>query len=320
MPRIAVVGVAVDDYIRRADGKVIRSLGGIAYSVSVMAALTGPDAEVLPVCRVAHAQRDRLLDEWSVFSNVSDLGLVPWAGPASQVTLEYRGGGRIGGDREERLLYPTPPLAAHEIDVALAADAILLNCVTGAVLTGGALQRLAASRTPVHLDVHSLILGRTASGVRYPERPADWRCWIDVADTLQCNEQEATVLAEPTASDGARSDAVGRFVRSTLARPTGPDTVVITRGAEGVDLFEGEAPGVRVAAPQVEIVDPTGAGDAFGAAFVVERVGGADAASAARAAVRAASAACLLSGTAAIASLPATIASLRNPDVKRAVS
>ncbi len=310
MARIAVVGVVVDDHIVRADGTIVRSLGGLAYSVSSMAALAGPDVEILPVCRVAHALRDRLYDEWFAFGNVNDSGLLSWTGPPSRVRLEYRHGGRIGGDREERLLCPTPPLAAHEIDLALAADAILLNCVTGAVLTPEALARLTASRTPVHLDVHSLVLGGAAGGLRYPQRPADWRRWIEVAHTLQCNEQEAMVLAGPAVSGEASSDLVERFVCTTLGQQVGPRTVVITRGAAGAVVFEHGAPDVRVAAPDVEALDPTGAGDTFGAAFVVARVGGADAATAARAAVSAASAACLLSGTEAIASLPAMIASL----------
>lgn len=312
--------MAVDDHIRRRDGQVVRSLGGIAYSISAMAALAAPGVTVVPVCRVARALRDRLRNEWASFGNVDESGLVAWAGPPSQVTLEYRDGGRIGGDREERLLCPTPRLASHEIDAALTADAVLLNCVTGAVLTGGALARLAASPAPVYLDVHSLVLGCTASGVRYPERPADWRRWVDVSDTLQCNEQEAMTLAGRPSADAVPSDSVERFVRSALMRPSGPGAVVITRGAAGADLFEPGASVVRVAAPRVETVDPTGAGDVFGAAFVAQRVGGADLASATHAAVRAASAACLLSGTADMASLPATIASLRNPGGEPAVS
>ena len=310
MPRIAVIGVVVDDQIIRADGSIFRSLGGLTYSVSAMAALAGPDVEILPICRVAHALRDRLVAEWSAFDNVSDLGLLAWKGPPSKVTLEYREGGLIGGDREERLSCRTPPLAMHEIDAAIAADAILLNCVTGAVLTPGALGRISESLAPVHLDVHSLVLGHGADGVRFPQRPADWQSWIDVAHTLQCNEQEAAVLAGSVASGGVYSDPVERFVCATLDRSVGPRTVVITRGAAGAELFEHDTPGVQVAAPEVEAVDPTGAGDTFGAAFVLELIGGADAKSATQAAVSAASAACLLSGTAALALLPDVITSL----------
>ncbi len=310
MKRIAVVGVIVDDHIVRADGSSVRSLGGLMYAVNAAAALAGSGVEVVPVCRVARALGDRLQEEWSAFGNVSDSGLVLWSGPASQVILEYQEGGRIGGDREERLLHPTPPLDALEIEVALAADAILLNCVTGAVLTGGALAKVSASAVPVYLDVHSLVLGRAGDGARYPKRPADWTRWVDAADTMQCNEQEAAVLAGPPPAHDPSLDAVDRFVRATSARPSGPHTVVVTRGAGGADLFERGTLTARLPAPRLRPVDPTGAGDTFGAAFVAARLSGADAESAAEAAVEAASASCLSSGTAAIAALPEAIALL----------
>ncbi len=310
MKRIAVVGVVVDDRIVPAGGTVVRSLGGLTYAINTAAALAGPDMEVVPVCRVATALQPRLREEWSSFGNIRTSGLVPWRGPPSQVILEYRDGGRIGGDREERLLCPTPPLGASEIGAALGTDAILLNCVTGAVLTSDALAKVAASGVPVHLDVHSLVLGRAADGTRYPERPADWHRWIDVADTLQCNEQEAAVLAGSPPASESLGKVVKRFARATLARSSGPSTVVVTRGVAGAVLFDRGKRPTPVAAPKVRTVDPTGAGDTFGAAFVIARLAGADTVSAARAAVRAASAACLMSGTGAMVSLPEAITAL----------
>lgn len=66
-----------------------------------------------------------------------------------------------------------------------------------------------------------------------------------------------------------------------------PPMVVTTLGAEGCEVVVEGAGIVRVPAPAVEVVDPTGAGDAFVAAFAVRWVETADPIEAARFAVRA---------------------------------
>ena len=52
--------------------------------------------------------------------------------------------------------------------------------------------------------------------------------------------------------------------------------VAVTHGAKGASLFEGGRKVARAAAPQVEVVDSTGAGDAFTAALVVSLLEGRD--------------------------------------------
>jgi ribokinase len=52
--------------------------------------------------------------------------------------------------------------------------------------------------------------------------------------------------------------------------------VAVTHGAEGATLFEGGREVARAAAPRVEVVDATGAGDAFTAALVVSLLEGLD--------------------------------------------
>lgn len=52
--------------------------------------------------------------------------------------------------------------------------------------------------------------------------------------------------------------------------------VAVTHGAEGATLFEGGREVAHAAAPRVEVVDSTGAGDAFTAALVVSLLEGLD--------------------------------------------
>ena len=304
VPRIAVVGVVVHDRIERADGSTATGLGGLGYSVSALAALGGAGVEVLPVCRVADDTREAVDLEWDRYPNVSKEALLAWPGPGSRVDLTYRRGGAVGGDRDERLRWPTPPLESNEIEPLLRCDAILINCITGAVLTHAALRLVAALPVPIHLDVHSLVLGIDPSGRRYPQRPSDWRAWLESADSVQCNEQEASILA----GEDHWNRATEGFVRGLVDSRIGPRLVVVTRAENGASLYRTGRPPLDLAAPCVEMVDPTGAGDAFGAAFVVERLRGADADLAARRAVATASASCGLQGTRALSRLRAATA------------
>ena len=304
VPRIAAVGVVVQDRIERADGSTATGLGGLAYSVSALAALGGATVDVLPVCRVADDTREAVDLEWDRYPNVSKTALLAWSGPGSRVDLTYRSGGAVGGDRDERLRWPTPPLESAEIEPLLECDAILINCITGAVLTRAALGVVAALPVPIHLDVHSLVLGVDPAGRRYPRRPSDWRVWLEAADSLQCNEQEASILA----GESRWNRAAEGFVRELVDSRVGPRLVVVTRAEKGASLYRTGRLPLDLTAPSVDMVDPTGAGDAFGAAFVVERLRGVDADLAARRAVVTATASCSFQGTRALSRLRSAIA------------
>jgi ribokinase len=91
--------------------------------------------------------------------------------------------------------------------------------------------------------------------------------WIGGVDLLLPNRDEAAVL---TGEDDPEAAA-----RALVAR-TGVREVVVTLGAGGALWTDGTAV-VRVAAHAAEVVDTTGAGDAFAAGWLAARRGGADA-------------------------------------------
>jgi ribokinase len=65
---------------------------------------------------------------------------------------------------------------------------------------------------------------------------------------------------------------VNRYEREAL--PTEPPLTALTLGAEGAVLLEGGEEVARAAAPRVDAVDGTAAGDAFTACLVVSRLEG----------------------------------------------
>lgn len=106
--------------------------------------------------------------------------------------------------------------------------------------------------------------------------PADGRALVAMADVLVVNEQEALELAEMGGDDW-------EAVAMALAN-MGPRTVIITLGADGaLVLYEGRIE--MVPTIPVEVLDTTGAGDAFCGAFAAFSVDGADPYEAARKAV-----------------------------------
>jgi sugar/nucleoside kinase (ribokinase family) len=86
--------------------------------------------------------------------------------------------------------------------------------------------------------------------------------WIDGVKILFPNAEEAEMLA------GSADAAVQREVL-TRRFPL----VVVKRGAAGAEVWRGEEV-FRLPAPVVPVVDTTGAGDAFAAAFLAARLGG----------------------------------------------
>ncbi|MGH2534074.1 MAG: ribokinase [Thermomicrobiales bacterium] len=121
------------------------------------------------------------------------------------------------------------------------------------------------------LDV--LFLEARTSGVPVivnatPE-PATGRALALQADVLVVNESEARELLGVDSGQRDWQDVAKRL------REHGPSSVIVTLGAAGAVLVDG-AGIVRVQAPTVDVVDTTGAGDAFCGALAGQVASGAD--------------------------------------------
>ncbi len=112
--------------------------------------------------------------------------------------------------------------------------------------------------------------------------PENGRTLVPLADVLVVNESEAVSLSEH--SDGSPNWV---DVAEALAA-LGPRCVVVTLGAAGAVVRDGQRM-ERIAAPPVEVVDTTGAGDAFCGAMAARLAEGVDPIEAARVGVAAGS-------------------------------
>lgn len=115
------------------------------------------------------------------------------------------------------------------------------------------------------------------------------RPFLDHIDVLIVNETEAADLLGSPVSAARGEDAARALSR------LGPETVAVTLGAAGAAIIHnGET--ATFPAPRVEVVDTTGAGDAFCGAFAAELARGSDPFTAAKVGVAAGSLATTVPG------------------------
>jgi ribokinase len=120
----------------------------------------------------------------------------------------------------------------------------------------------------------ALAVGATIINNATPE-PSEGRKIAALADILIVNETEASELL--TVGPGERDWLAVAHALCGL----GPRAAIVTLGAAGA-VVGGEGVSERLPAPKVEVVDSTGAGDAFAGAFAARLASGADILTAAR--------------------------------------
>lgn len=134
----------------------------------------------------------------------------------------------------------------------------------------------------LELPVETVVAAAAASG-RFVLNPAPARSLpeelLAATDVLVPNATELALLAGAPVPDGPDQAA-------DAARSLDVPSVVVTLGADGAVVVDGDR-ATHVAAPSIDAVDPTAAGDAFCGALADALVGGAELVDAARWAVRA---------------------------------
>jgi sugar/nucleoside kinase (ribokinase family) len=264
MPRILVVGDVMSDIVVRLEGPIARGSdapariverpGGSAATQAVWLARAGVEVDF--VARVGAAEAERLAADFRAE------GVTPWLSPDPDLPT-----GRLvaliepGGERSfltDR--GANDALAPEDIpEAALAgADAVHLSGYTlfspQSRATAIDLMRRAGSK-PCSLDPGSAAPLRAVGAETFLR-------WTRGVALLLPNADEAEALT------GARDPAVqgGRLAAHY-------PLVVIKRGAAGSEAYAG-ASRWSAPAPPTQVLDTTGAGDAFAAAFLAARLKG----------------------------------------------
>jgi sugar/nucleoside kinase (ribokinase family) len=165
-------------------------------------------------------------------------------------------------------------------------DAIYLNFISGFELALGTAQALRHGfHGPIYADLHSLFLGMQHDGIRVLQPLPEAGAWFGCFDVVQLNEDEMRQLSPDPLSLSAQALGAGVSMLVVTLGPKGAAYVA----APGFDGWRAGAPGagpgdspgaglaVRTAlvpAPRVEVLDPTGCGDVFGAAACARLLAG----------------------------------------------
>lgn len=254
--RIAIIGHIPHDRYQLADGSSYTGLGGVLYGAAALGGAMGGKGEVVLVSRVGVAiEKDvrRLVGGYGFIEPRIDT--VPYHGWV--VHARYLD----GEQRQERLVGGVSPWRVDELAKAVeGCDAVILNMVTGYEIQLPDFGAFAAVCPTLHLDFHSLAMGRDPSGLRFHAVNPHARQWCEQADVLQMNRAELrSVLPDTPPAEGAAE-----------LSSWGPGVVVITDGSNGVIVAEpGTVLHMAASDPTTNPVDPTGCGDVFGACFLV---------------------------------------------------
>jgi hypothetical protein len=286
VPKVGVIGSLVWDLIHGRDplAPPTEEWGGIAYALGGLDASLPPEWEIVPLIKVG---RDLAPEAAELLKGLERLApgarCIEVPAPNNRVVLHYQSAER----RCERMSGGVPPWTWLELGpMVMDLDAIYLNFISGFELTLGTAQALRQGfRGPIYADLHSLFLGMHHDGIRVLQPLADPAAWFACFDAVQLNEDEMRQLSPDPLSLSAQALGAGTSLLVVTLGPKGA-AYVAAQGFDGWDWTAG--PGTHpartqsdrpirtalVPAPHVDVLDPTGCGDVFGAAACARLLAG----------------------------------------------
>jgi hypothetical protein len=303
VPKVGVIGSLVWDLIHGRDplAAPTEEWGGIAYALGGLDASLPPDWEIVPLIKVGRDLAPEAAELLRGLARLTPGGrCVEVPAPNNRVVLHYESSER----RCERMSGGVPSWTWLELGPMVRdLDAIYLNFISGFELTLGTAQALRRGFDgPIYADLHSLFLGMHHDGIRVLQPLADPAAWFGCFDVVQLNEDEMRQLSSDPLSLSAQALGAGVSLLVVTLGPKGAayvaaarfDRLVGTQAEPGVTLSgaKGASPeawplrfaqgdsaqyAARTAlipATPVDVLDPTGCGDVFGAAACARLLAG----------------------------------------------
>jgi hypothetical protein len=262
-------------YGRGPTPEAVEEWGGIAYALAALEAAL-PDAwEIVPLVRVGRdlaGAADAFLRQLTRRAASARFIVVPE--PNNRVTLRYTSAQR----RAERLSGGVPPWTWAELGPLVTdLDALYLNFISGFELDLATARQLRVGFPgPIYADLHSLLLGVSPHGDRFPQALPDVNQWFDCFDVVQLNEEEMSLVggAPMTVAAAALAHGVQLLVVTLAARGAVYFSVPGFRFARATVAAPGPIETALLPAARAsEEGDATGCGDVFGGTLVARLLG-----------------------------------------------
>lgn len=276
--RLGVIGTFVWDVIhgRQPRGAPAEEWGGVTYSLAGLDAALADDWEIVPIMKIGSDLADRARQYLAGLRRIDPAAaLVEVPYPSNRVELRY-----FSDERRTEVLTGGVPgwnwVALKPLVAEARLDALYVNFLSGWELDLDTAQSLRAYfRGPIYADLHMLVMGVQADGLRVPKPLSHVREWCGCFDLLQANEDEIRMMApDPLALAATALHAGARCLVVTLGSRGavyfaasdfhGIDDLHPKRGALGAGPIRTELiPAESTLAP----LDPTGCGDVWGATY-----------------------------------------------------
>ena len=299
MPKVGILGSLVWDQIHGRDplAAAVEEWGGVAYALASLNASVAPGWEIVPLIKVGQDLASKAREFLGGLDRVTPGGrCVEVPAPNNRVVLHYYSTER----RTERMSGGVPGWTWGELGPMVRdLDALYLNFISGFELTLGTAQALRQGfGGPIYVDLHSLLLGMQHDGVRVPRPLQDAGAWLGCFDVVQLNEDEMRQLSPDPLSLAVDAIGAGTSLLIVTLAAKGAAYVAApgfdgwadgrtvgrkggrAEGASSGDPALSYLPPFRpsalpplttlrsalIPAPAVDVLDPTGCGDVFGAA------------------------------------------------------
>jgi sugar/nucleoside kinase (ribokinase family) len=266
---ITVIGHLCKDVIHLPDEKETQqeSFGGILFTILALANLMSEKDRIQPVFGVGQSDYELLMEQIKQYKNIDTSGIFRIKGPTNQVQLFYQKDAQTRIECSKQISAPIP---FNRIKPYLDGDAVLVNMISGSDITLETLDyirmEIRERGIPIHFDFHSLTLGIDQEFKRFRRPLTDWRRWCFMLNSIQMSEEEAFGLSAERYDETTLTNHLMTLMVETL---------LITRSERGATvivqdihkkLTRKDFAGVSFG----NVIDATGCGDVFGAAFLYQ--------------------------------------------------
>ena len=261
--QITIIGEIFQDRILPYNGKLQTGWGGILYNLLTLANLSSPDTVLYPVSHLQQSAFNDIKKLCRAYPQVCMDSFITISSPNNTAELVYLD----PVNRRETIEINQPSIGYTSIAPYLKVDGILVNFTARRDIQLEILRRIHfVSPALIMMDLHNLSTRINRAGLRVPTSVSHWKDWVQCADIIQGNlsewqqltGQEAITLKELTA---LHQDILQQGVSVTLT--TLADEGVLVSWRENQQYFTQLINGIKVD----NIIDPTGCGDVFAAAF-----------------------------------------------------